>query len=198
LIWTALSLEVASHLGAWGFGASIFGLVLAWTYSAPPLRLKQNGWWGNSAVGICYEGLPWFTATAIMTDGAPNWRIVLVALLYSFGAHGIMTLNDFKSIEGDRKMGIASLPVKLGAHRAAQLACITMALAQAIVVAMLLAWQRPLHAATVIGLLAAQIALMRRLLQSPRERAPWYNGTGVSLYVLGMLVTAFALGGIGA
>jgi chlorophyll/bacteriochlorophyll a synthase len=198
LVWTALSLEVASHLGPWGFGASVFGLTLAWAYSAPPIRLKQNGWLGNSAVGLCYEGLPWFTAAAIMTNGAPNWRIVLVALLYSIGAHGIMTLNDFKSIEGDRRMGIASLPVQLGAHRAAMLACVTMALAQAIVVALLLVWDRPFHAAIVVAMLAGQIVLMRRLLQSPRERAPWYNGTGVSLYVLGMLVTAFALGSIGA
>jgi chlorophyll synthase len=30
-------------------------------------------------------------------------------------------------------------------------------------------------------------------LKNPRELAPWYNGTGVSLYVLGMLVSAFAL-----
>ncbi len=198
LIWTVLSLEVASHLGVWGFGASIFGLVLAWAYSAPPIRLKQNGWWGNSAVGLCYEGLPWFTAAAIMTEGAPDWRIVLVAFLYSLGAHGIMTLNDFKSLEGDRKMGIASLPVQLGPHRAAQLACITMAAAQVVVIVMLFVWQRPLHAAVVIALLAGQIALMRRLLQSPRERAPWYNGTGVSLYVLGMLATAFALGSFAA
>ena len=198
LVWTALSLEVASHLGPWGFGASVFGLTLAWAYSAPPIRLKRNGWLGNSAVGLCYEGLPWFTAAAIMTNGAPNWRIVFAALLYSIGAHGIMTLNDFKSIEGDRRMGIASLPVQLGAHRAALLACVTMALAQAIVVALLLVWDRPFHGAIVVAMLAGQIVLMRRLLQSPRERAPWYNGTGVSLYVLGMLVTAFALGSIGA
>jgi chlorophyll/bacteriochlorophyll a synthase len=198
LIWTMLSLVVASRLGAWGFGASVFGLTLAWAYSAPPIRLKQNGWWGNSAVGLCYEGLPWFTAAAIMTGGAPDWRIVLVALLYSLGAHGIMTLNDFKSVEGDRRMGIASLPVQLGLRRATLLACITMALAQAIVIAMLLVWQRPLHAASVGIVLGIQIALMRRLLQSPRERAPWYNGTGVSLYVLGMLVTAFALAGLSA
>jgi chlorophyll/bacteriochlorophyll a synthase len=198
LIWTALSLEVASHLGVWGFGASVFGLILAWAYSAPPIRLKQNGWWGNSAVGLCYEGLPWFTAAAIMTDGAPDSRIVLAALLYSVGAHGIMTLNDFKSLEGDRRMGIASLPVQLGPHRAALLACVTMAAAQLIVVAMLAVWQRPLHAALVVMLLAGQIALMRRLLKSPRELAPWYNSTGVSLYVLGMLATAFALGSGGA
>jgi chlorophyll/bacteriochlorophyll a synthase len=86
------------------------------------------------------------------------------------------------------------LPVQLGSHRAARLACITMAAAQLIVVVLLVLWQRPLHAAIVVALLAGQIALMRRLLQSPRESAPWYNGTGVSLYVLGMLVTAFALG----
>jgi 4-hydroxybenzoate polyprenyltransferase len=37
-----------------------------------------------------------------------------LAGLYSVGAHGIMTLNDFKSVEGDRRMGIGSLPVRLG------------------------------------------------------------------------------------
>jgi chlorophyll synthase len=176
----------------------VFGLTLAWAYSAPPVRLKQNGWLGNSAVGLCYEGLPWFTAAAIMSNGAPDWRIATAALLYSVGAHGIMTLNDFKSLEGDRKMGIASLPVQLGPHRAALLACATMAAAQLIVIVTLLAWERPLHAAIVVVMLAGQIALMQRLLHNPRERAPWYNGTGVSLYVLGMLVTAFALGSLGA
>jgi chlorophyll synthase len=194
LIWTALSLAVASRLGPWGMGAAFFGLTLAWAYSAPPIRLKQNGWWGNSAVGLCYEGLPWFTAAAIMTGGAPSWAIVLTAFLYSVGAHGIMTLNDFKSIEGDRRTGIASLPVQLGAYRAALLACLTMAFAQVAVIAALLAWHCPLHAGAVAVLLITQIALMRRLLLCPRELAPWYNATGVSLYVLGMLVTAFALG----
>jgi chlorophyll/bacteriochlorophyll a synthase len=198
IVWTGLSLAVGSHLGVWAFGASVFALILAWAYSAPPIRLKQNGWLGNSAVGLCYEGLPWFTAAAIMSDGAPSWRIVLVALLYSAGAHGIMTLNDFKSLEGDRKMGIGSLPAQLGPHRAALLACITMAAAQVIVVAMLFVWRLPFHAAIVVIMLAGQIVLMRRMLQSPRERAPWYNATGVSLYVLGMLVTALAVRSLGA
>jgi chlorophyll/bacteriochlorophyll a synthase len=198
IIWTGLSLAVASRLGVWAFGASVFGLILAWAYSAPPIRLKQNGWLGNSAVGLCYEGLPWFTAAAIMSDGAPSWRIVLVALLYSVGAHGIMTLNDFKSLEGDRKMGIGSLPARLGPHRAALLACVTMAAAQMIVVAMLFVWRLPFHAAIVVVMVASQIVLMRRMLESPRERAPWYNATGVSLYVLGMLVTALAIRSLGA
>jgi chlorophyll/bacteriochlorophyll a synthase len=193
IAWTLLSLIVASALGPWVFGAAIFGLTLAWIYSAPPMRLKNNGWWGNTACALCYEGLPWFTGAAVMAAAAPSWRIVAIAALYSIGAHGIMTLNDFKSIEGDRRMGIESIPVLLGSHSAAQFACVVMAAPQVIVVVLLAWWGHPFHAAIVGVSLAVQLVLMERLVKSPRERAPWYNATGVSLYVIGMLVSAFAL-----
>jgi chlorophyll synthase len=197
VIWTALSLLLATSLGKWGFVAAVVGLVLAWAYSAPPIRLKQNGWWGNAACGLCYEGLPWFTGAAVMSASMPDWRTVLVALLYSVGAHGIMTLNDFKSVEGDKRMGIDSLPVLLGVGNAARFACLVMALPQVAVVALLLAWQRPYYAAAIGVLLVAQLFLMAHFLKQPRERAPWYNGTGISCYVFGMLVSAFALAAIG-
>jgi chlorophyll synthase len=198
VLWTVLSLLLATVLGTWGFAAAIVGLVLAWAYSAPPIRLKQNGWLGNAACGLCYEGLPWFTGAAVMSASAPDWRIVLIALLYSVGAHGIMTLNDFKSIEGDKRMGIDSLPVLLGSQNAARFACLIMALPQAAVVFLLLAWQRPLYALSVGLLLTGQFFLMAHFLKAPRERAPWYNGTGISCYVAGMLISAFALASIGA
>ncbi|MHC2107369.1 MULTISPECIES: chlorophyll synthase ChlG [unclassified Methylobacterium] len=191
--WTLLSLLVAAALGPWILGAALFGLVLAWIYSAPPLRLKKNGWWGNAAVGLCYEGLPWFTGAAVMAAALPDRRVLLVALLYSIGAHGIMTLNDFKSVEGDRRMGLRSLPVQMGSDRAARFACLVMAVPQVVVIGLLVAWEREAHAALVAALLAGQLALMVRFLKSPRERAAWYNGTGTTLYVLGMLVAAFAL-----
>jgi chlorophyll synthase len=191
--WTVLSLGVAAALGFWVFLAACVGLVLAWVYSAPPLRLKLNGWWGNSAVAGCYEGLPWFTGAAIMAGGLPSGRIMILALLYSIGAHGIMTLNDFKAIEGDRRMGIRSIPVQLGAANAAWLACFVMALPQLVVASLLLGWGRPLHGAAVLVLLLVQLVLMRRLLEDPAARAPWYNATGTTLYVLGMLVSAFAV-----
>jgi chlorophyll synthase len=192
-IWTVLSLIVAFILGAWTFAAAIIGLALAWAYSAPPFRLKQNGWWGNAAVAGCYEGLPWFTGAAIMAGAFPDWRIVALALLYSAGAHGIMTLNDFKSIEGDKRMGVRSIPVQIGAANAARLACLVMAVPQVAVAALLLSWDRPWHAAAVAALLLVQLALMQRLLGDPRERAPWYNATGTTLYVIGMLISAFAV-----
>ena len=196
IAWTVVSLAVAMLLGPWGFGAAALGLVLAWAYSAPPLRLKQNGWWGNAACGFSYEGIAWATGAAVMAGGSlPEARSLALAALYSLGTHGIMTLNDFKSVEGDRRMGIRSLPVQLGEQRAARVACWTMALSQVGVIALLLAWDRPGHALGVVALLAAQTVLMARFLADVRGRALWYSGFGVPLFVAGMMVSAFALRG---
>ena len=196
--WTGLSLVLASLLGQWVLWASMAGLALAWAYSAPPLRLKRNGWWGNLAVGVSYEGLAWVTGAAVMLNGLmPGVDIWLFALLYSLGAHGIMTLNDFKSIEGDRRMNVASLPVQLGVQGAARFACLAMALPQCVVVTLLVSWGRPAHALAVAGLLLLQAALMPRFLQQPRARAVWFSGVGVALYVSGMMVSAWALRGLG-
>lgn len=198
LIWTALSLAVAALLGLWVLAAAALGLALAWAYSAPPFRLKQNGWWGNAACAVCYEGLAWVTGAAVMTGGAmPDARIFILAALYSAGAHGIMTLNDFKSVEGDLRTGIGSLPVRLGVTNAGRVACLMMAIPQMFVVAFLIGWGHAIHAGVVALFVAIQLVLMARLLQSPRELAPWYNATGVMLYVLGMLVSALALASAG-
>ena len=194
IAWTVLSLLVATMLGAWGFGAAVAGLVLAWAYSAPPLRLKRNGWWGNAACGLCYEGLAWATGAAVMAGGAmPGRRSLLFAALYSAGAHGIMTLNDFKSVEGDRQMGIGSLPVRLGVQSAARAACWIMALPQLVVLLMLVVWGRPGHALGIGALLIVQIALMDYFTDAPSQRAIFYSGFGVPLFVSGMLVSALAL-----
>jgi len=194
LAWTLVSSLFATLLGPVGFLAAHAGLALAWAYSAPPFRLKQNGWWGNAAVGACYEGLPWITGAAVVSGGQwPQAPVLALAFLYSVGAHGIMTLNDFKSIEGDTRMGIGSLPVRLGVGRAARVACLVMAIPQCGVCALLLAGGRPLHAAGVAALLAAQGVLMAWFLRDPRRRAVGYSGSGVTLYVMGMMVAAFAL-----
>jgi chlorophyll synthase len=197
LAMSGLALMMGLALGPWGFGATVVAVACAWAYSAEPVRLKRSGWWGPGLVGLCYEGLPWFTGAAVMLAAGPSWQITLVAFLYALGAHGIMTLNDFKALEGDRATGVASLPVTLGPERAARLAAWVMAVPQVVVIALLLVWGLPIHAAIVALSLALQALAMRRLLTDPRRLAPWYNGTGVTLYVLGMLATAFALGSAG-
>lgn len=194
ILWTLLSLSVGSLFGVRGFLAAVAANLLSWAYSAPPIRLKRNGWLGNAAVGLSYEGLAWVTAAALLL--APEWpslRIMALALLYSAGTHGIMTLNDFKSIEGDKQSGVKSLPVLLGPVRAGQVACVMMLIPQLVVVALLVSWNAPWFAAGISALTVAQLPLMQRMLQAPRERAAWYNGTGVTLFVVGMMVSAFAL-----
>lgn len=196
LAMSGLALLIALPLGPWGFGATVAAVACAWAYSAEPVRLKRSGLWGPGLVGLCYEGLPWFTGAAVMAAGAPRWEVVMIAVLYAAGAHGIMTLNDFKALQGDRETGVRSLPVVLGPARAARLACWVMAVPQVAVIAALFAWGQPWHAAVVLVLVALQALAMRRLLSDPKRLAPWYNATGVMLYVLGMLAAAIALGGM--
>jgi chlorophyll/bacteriochlorophyll a synthase len=201
-LWIALAMSVLSLamgwlLGPWGFGATVVAVLAAWAYSAEPIRMKRSGWWGPGLVGICYEGLPWFTGAAVMAAGAPSVEVILMAALYAFGAHGIMTLNDFKALEGDRLHGVNSLPVTLGPEVAAKIACTVMGMAQMLVIVLLLIWGKPWHALAVTALLLGQMSAMRVLLRDPKAKAPWYNGTGVLMYVSGMMITAFALRGLG-
>jgi chlorophyll synthase len=194
VVWTVLSVAVAAFTGPWVLGATLLGLALAWAYSAPPLRLKMNGVAGPAAVALSYEGLTWFTGAAVMAGALPGAPVLILAALYSFGAWGIMVLNDFKAVAGDRMMGVKSLPAELGVAPAAWIACAVMAAPQIVVVTLLaVAWDRPWHAAIVVTLLAIQFALMRRLLGDPTRLTPWYNGTGTTLYVIGMLASAFAV-----
>jgi chlorophyll synthase len=198
LAMTALSLALGWLLSPWGFVATVLGVLAAWAYSAEPVRLKRSGWWGPGLVGLCYEGLPWFTGAAVLSQGLPSFPVVAVALLYAFGAHGIMTLNDFKALEGDRQHGVRSLPVTLGPDVAARLACTVMGLAQALVIALLAIWGRPWHALVICALLLAQIWAMKTLLADPKGKAPWYNATGIAMYVSGMMVAAVAIRTLGA
>ena len=195
-LWSLIAQIWSFSLGIWVACATAVGLILAWAYSAQPLRLKQNGWWGNLSVALSYEGLAWVTGAAIAIGGdLPSSSILLIAFLYSLGAHGIMTLNDFKAIEGDLAIGIRTLPVQLGPERAARLACGVMLTPQLIVLALMQHWGHTLAAALVGVLVVGQIWAMSRFLRDPKSLAPWYNGIGVTQYVAGMMVTASAMGG---
>ena len=197
VLWTLLSIFWAWPLGPWGFAATALGLLLSWAYSTPPIRLKNNGWWGNSACALSYEGLAWVTGAAVMLGGEmPSHNAIVLALLYSFGAHGIMTLNDFKAVEGDAQMGVRSLPVQLGVTKAAFTACGFMLLAQWAVAILLLEWGSPNSALAVLLLSVCQLPLMLRFIQSPVEKALSVSAFGVPLFVSGMMVSAGSLRGL--
>lgn len=196
LIMTVISLFVGYQLGRWGFGATLLGVAAAWAYSAEPIRAKRSGIWGPGLCGLAYETLPWVTGAAVLSAGAPSVEVIIIAVLYGLGAHGIMTLNDFKAVEGDRQMGLRSLPVVLGPDKAAKVACWVMALPQAAVIGLLFLWDKPLHAAAITVLLAIQIGAMRVLLRDPEGKTPWYQGMGILFYISGMMIAAFAIRGL--
>lgn len=195
LMGSAISLALAAALGAWVFLATCVALFCGWAYSSPPFRFKRSGWLGPLVCALSYEGLSWFTGASVMVGGLPAETNLIILLLYSLGAHGIMTLNDFKAVEGDKATGLRSLPVTMGVRGAALFACGVMALAQLAVIAILM-WHDLLISAAIVGIFViVQIALMTRLVGDPAKYAPWYNATGVSLYVFGMLAAALGLGG---
>ena len=197
VLWTLLSIFWAWPLGPWGFAATALGLLLSWAYSTPPIRLKNNGWWGNSACALSYEGLAWVTGAAVMLGGEmPSEKAIVLALLYSFGAHGIMTLNDFKAVEGDAQMGVRSLPVQLGVIKAACTACGFMLFAQWAVAILLLEWGSPNSALAVLLLSMCQLPLMLRFIQSPVEKALSVSAFGVPLFVSGKMVSAWSIRGL--
>ena len=194
IFWTVLSLAWATLMGPWGFAACALAITLSWAYSMPPVRLKNNGWFGNAACALSDEGLAWLTGAAVMLGGAwPTYDTICLALLYSVGAHGIMTLNDFKAIEGDRQMGVASLPVQLGAQGAARVACWMMWLPQVAVAALLWSWALPWHALAVLALSLMQWPLMATFLKNPIDKALQMSAFGVPLFVSGMMVSAWGL-----
>jgi chlorophyll synthase len=176
------------------------GFILALTYSVHPIRAKRNGWIGNALVAISYEGLPWLAGNATYgPNHTASWSAIsglslTAALIYSFGAHGIMTINDFKSISGDTIMKIKTIPVLYGPKVAAWIAIIIMNLSQLAMVAVLFLSGKGLNAGLVLLFLLAQLPLQRKFMTDPKGKAIWYNATGTTLYVYGMLITAIGLG----
>lgn len=172
---------------------TILGMILAVVYSAEPFRAKKLGWIGNAIVAVSYEGLPWLAghmAFAPMTQGS-----FVLAILYSVGAHGIMTINDFKSIEGDRMMGIKSIPAQMGADWAAMSAVITINAALLAAAIYMLGTGNYISAGIMFVLGLGQIPTQRKFLQmtDPRARAIFYNASGVMIFVWCMIVSAVGI-----
>eukprot|EP00887_Chlorella_sp_A99_P003457 scaffold7.g3457.t1 len=120
---------VAYALDAWAghdfptlTALALFGSGISYIYSAPPLKLKQSGWIGNYALGSSYIGLPWWAGQALF--GTLTFDVVVLTILYSIAGLGIAIVNDFKSIEGDRALGLQSLPVAFGVDKAKWI-CVT-------------------------------------------------------------------------
>ena len=190
---SAISILFAYYLGSLIFFATIIGVLAAWLYSLEPIRLKRSAIFGPGVVAICYEGLPWFTGAAIFTISLPNKEVLIVLSLYALGAHGIMTMNDFKATKGDKLLGINSLPVILGRKPATLVACLIMLFPQLIVMSLFYFWGSLILAITLAVCVLLQSLSMIFLIRDPEKNTPLFNMTGVLLYIAGMMLSANGL-----
>ena len=193
IIMSATSIIFAYYLGSLIFFATIIGVLAAWLYSLEPIRLKRSAIFGPGVVAICYEGLPWFTGAAIFTISLPNKEVLIVLSLYALGAHGIMTMNDFKATKGDKLLGINSLPVILGRKPATLVACLIMLFPQLIVISLFYFWGSLILALTLAVCVLLQSLSMIFLIRDPEKNTPFFNMTGVLLYIAGMMLSANGL-----
>ena len=172
------------------------GALIAYIYSAPPLKLKQNGWLGTYALGSSYIALPWWTGHALF--GELNWTIVILTLIYSFAGLGIAIVNDFKSVEGDRALGLKSLPVMFGVTTAAWICVIAIDVFQAGIGGYLVFIHENLYATIVLLLVIPQIVFQDMyFLRDPLKNDVKYQASAQPFLVLGMLFTGLALGHAG-
>jgi chlorophyll/bacteriochlorophyll a synthase len=203
LLLLAAGLGLAYGLDVWAGHAfptittlAIGGAFLAYIYSAPPLKLKQNGWLGNYALGASYIALPWWTGHALFGD--LSGTIVVLTLFYSLSGLGIAIVNDFKSVEGDRQLGLKSLPVMFGVTTAAWICVLMIDVFQSGVAAYLMAIRQNLYAVLLILLIIPQITFQDMyFLRDPLKNDVKYQASAQPFLVFGMLVTALALGHAG-
>lgn len=172
---------------------ALLGGFLAYIYSAPPLKLKKNGWLGNYALGASYIALPWWAGHALFGELTPT--IVILTLIYSLAGLGIAIVNDFKSVEGDRQLGLASLPVMFGVTTAAWICVLMIDIFQLGIAGYLMVIHANLYAVLLILLIIPQIVFQDMyFLRDPLKNDVKYQASAQPFLVLGMLVVGLALG----
>lgn len=191
LIMTGFLVALSIH--PYVVAIAFVGVLMSHAYSGPPIRAKRNGWYGNLIVGLAYEGVAWLTGSFSITQGIPSTESIALAIIFSLGAHGIMTLNDFKSVVGDKIRKVNSIPVQLGEKNAAILASVVMDVAQLAAIAILVAKGATVTTAIAVAFLLAQLPMQKILVDHPAEKAVWYNAFGTLLYVLSMMVCAVGI-----
>lgn len=183
----------AGHEWPVNVALSVFGIFVAFIYSAPPLKLKQNGWTGSYALGASYISLPWWAGQALF--GTLDWKTMVLTLFYSFSGLGIAIINDFKSVEGDKATGMMSLPVMFGIDRAKWICVGMIDIFQLLVAGILAAAGEKGYAAAIVGLVLPQVFLQwKYFLKDPVKYDVKYQASAQPFLVIGILVAGLAIG----
>ena len=183
----------ANHKFPSVFLLALGGSFVSYIYSAPPLKLKQNGWLGNYALGASYIALPWWAGQALF--GKLTIITAILTLAYSLSGLGIAVINDFKSIEGDSKLGLNSLPVIFGIKIASRISAGLIDIFQLAMVIVLILIGQNLASVILVLLIIPQITFQEMwLLRDPLKFDVKYQASAQPFLITGMLVTALAIG----
>lgn len=195
-VWSVLSV-IAGYLihPLIGFYV-VIGIVNAHLYSANPIKLKKRLWAGNIIVAVSYLIIPWVAGEIAYNPELSLDSLLpslIVAAAYTVASTGTMTINDFKSVDGDRQVGIRTLPAVFGETNAALIAAVLINLGQILAALWLVLSGQTAYGAVVAGLIVPQFLLQFSLVRSPRTMDVRYNAIAQNFLVAGMLVCAFAI-----
>jgi chlorophyll/bacteriochlorophyll a synthase len=192
IAWTIVTIYVAWLIHPFVVAHVILGIINAHLYSANPIKLKKRLWWGNIIVAFSYLAYPWLSGE-VAYRGEITIHSVVISFLYALASTGTMTVNDFKSIEGDTRVGIRTLPAVYGERNAAIIAACVINVGQALA-ALYLFWLGAwINGAIVCAFIVPQILLQLRFISAPRRYDVWYNAIAQNFLVAGMLVCALAI-----
>jgi len=181
------------------FLVAVVGCITAYIYSAPPLKLKANWLPGCYSLGASYVALPWWAGQSAFGSGTPGAvtpEIVALTLFYSIGAVGIAIVNDFKSIEGDTKLGLSSAPVVFGIDTAKYMAPLIKDITQLFIVAYLYSIGCTEYALTLFLLIIPQVIFAKIFfIEDPLKNDVKYQGASLPFFSIGTIVAASAIGG---
>lgn len=168
-----LALHIGGERGALFFSCFIIGLLFAYIYSAPPLKLKKNIFFSAPAVGISYGVITWISANLFFSEIRPE--VLWMAGLNFFMAIALIMMNDFKSQEGDAKGGMKSLTVMIGAKNTFLVAFTIVNLVFAVFA--WLAWQWNFHLLSyfILATLLVDIVIQVKLFSDPRQGLSFLN-----------------------
>ncbi|WP_298403912.1 (bacterio)chlorophyll synthase [uncultured Chloroflexus sp.] len=172
--WNWIVLGTATMLVSLVFGQPLIvffafvGIVLSVIYSMPPIKLKKHFWLGPPAVGLGYVSMSWMAGHLIF---APlTWQSVVVALINGGLAAGLLFLNDIKSVEGDRRLGLKSLTVAIGVKRTLIVAYATINGFEAMLMILALVWGQYWVAAFILLALVVPIYNQIKLYREPNQQ----------------------------
>ena len=195
-VWSFLSVVVGYLIHPLIALYVVVGIINAHLYSANPIKLKKRLWAGNIIVAVSYLVIPWiageiaYNPEFTMESLFPS---LTVAALFTVSSTGTMTINDFKSVEGDRQIGIRTLPVAFGETNAAIIAAVLIDTGQLMVAAYMFMLGQETFALIVMALIIPQFLLQFGLVRSPQTMDVRYNAVAQNFLVAGMLVCALAI-----